>query len=557
MPNSNQHRPLQVPLRALMLCAAFAVLAYVALLATCSPSGFPTSMVSSSHWPFLIDKPVGEDGYYMLTVADNIATKGHVVYNRGAWATGIQPLATVLFALLDWIVKVFHGSSAALIRSVMLLGAALFVVLAWQLSRIAAMLAPPSLRRYAAVLAFLLTIFSFTLFRLFTYGLETGIYLILIAACFQITLRIAVRGRTSVQDMLLLGLAAGCAGEARIDFGLMFAVLLGVLLAYRWVSWGKALGSGAMALLLVSPWFWFVHRVSGSWLPSSGKAESTLVTQHVFAQRAGTMLIAVAGEVMPWCYGVVSHVTVLIAILSAAAIVGLLAYRQDLRQSLRGLLLSRHSMVWLAGLVTLVAIYVALFNATHFYYRYVAPLAVLTVPACAVVLAHSGWVRRHIVTVGLVLAMVFACWAGGSLHTGHLGNSQTISAGYIRKNFPTAHVGSFQSGVVGFFNHNVDNLDGKLNQGALEASARHQLPAFIDSEHINVLVDWPSVVHANLPESYLEQEWMPCPIPMVGDGESICLLRRSVADILVTHATGTWLPSAVRYRPSATQRSFF
>lgn len=55
------------------------LLVYVGLLAAFSRSGFPTSMVSSSHWPSLIDKPVGEDGYYMLTVSDNIATRGHIL----------------------------------------------------------------------------------------------------------------------------------------------------------------------------------------------------------------------------------------------------------------------------------------------------------------------------------------------------------------------------------------------------------------------------------------------------------------------------------------------
>lgn len=535
MSQSLQNRPSQPLLRVLMVCAALCLLAYVGLLAAFSKSGFPTEMASASHWPSLIDKPVGEDGYYMLTVADNIATKGKILYNGDMPATGIQPLATAIFAGLDWVVKACGGGADALIRSVMVLGALLFVVLAYQVSRIAAQLAPPEQRSYAATLAFLLTLSSYTLFRLFTYGLETGFYLLLVAACFQVTLHIAAQRRTDVRDTVLLGLAAGFAGEARIDFGFVFAILLVTLLAYRWITLVKALIAGALALLVVSPWFLFVHHVSGSWLPSSGKAESTLVASSTVWHRAGTMAVAVAGQLMPWCYGVVSRTTIIVSAFSTLAAVWFVLARPDVRTQLRELLLSPVCRLWLFCLLSLVPIYLVLFNATHFYYRYVAPLAVLFIPACAILLTQAGWLRRHMPMVTAILCGSFACWTIGALHTGHIGNSQTIAAGYIHRNFSQVHVGSFQSGVVGFFNPNVENLDGKLNQGALQATARHQLPAFIDSEHIDVLVDWRSVMNANLPQDYLQQEWEPCPIPLVGDGESICLVRKGPSP----HAAGT------------------
>ncbi|MGI4853410.1 MAG: hypothetical protein ACRYF4_05090 [Janthinobacterium lividum] len=534
MPHDPPHHPSQSYLRVTMVCAVVCLLAYVGFLAAYSTSGFPTTMVSTSHWPSLVDKPVGEDGYYMLTVADNIATKGRIMYNGGMPATGIQPLATAMFAALDYLVKACGGGTDALIRSVMGLGALLFVVLAYQISRIADALAPPQHRRFAATLAFLLTLSSYTLFRLFTYGLETGFYLLLVAACFQVTLHIAAQRRTSAGDTVLLGLAAGFAGEARIDFGLLFAILLVTLLVYSWITPVKALAAGALALLVVSPWFLFVHHVSGSWLPSSGKAESTMVASSTVLQRAGTMAVAVAGQVMPWCYGVLSHTTVAVALLSTAAAVWFLARRKDIGAQLRSVLLSPLGRLWLLCLFSLVPIYLLLFNATHFYYRYVAPMAVLTIPVCALALVQVGWVRRHLPVVAVALCGAFACWTFGALHTGHVGNSQTIAAGYIHRNFPEAHVGSFQSGVVGFFNPNVENLDGKLNQGALQATAQHQLPAFIDSEHIDVLVDWRSVMNANLPQDYLRQGWVACPVPIVGDVESVCLVRKGFA----RHAPG-------------------
>ena len=514
------------PSRLIMLCAAAALLAYVAMLALYSPSSFPSTMVTGSHWPALMDKPVGEDGYYMLTVADNIATKGHILYNRGVPATGIQPLATLAFAALDVVVRVFGGGADALIRSVMALGALLLIAFAWQISRLTAALAPEDLRQKASLLAFLLTISNYTLFRLFLYGLETGFYLLLIAACFQVTLRIAPVQNTTLGTAVLLGLVAGAAGEARIDFGLLFAILLAVLLVYRWITVPRALLAGCIALLVVSPWFLFVHSVSGSWLPSSGKAESTLVAGDTVLKRIGAMAMAIAGEAMPWCYAVLSHATVVVAVVSVAALAWLLRTEPRLGKLLQGMARSRLGTLWLLPLLSLVPVYLLLFNATHFYYRYMAPLSIAALPVCAIVLAQSGWVRRHTLAVAAGLAVAFSCWTAGALHTGHVGNSQTIAAGYVRRQFPHAHVGAFQSGVMGFFNRNVENLDGKLNQGALNAKAQHRLPAFIDSEGIEVLVDWPSVVYANLPPDYLQQHWQPCPVPMGGDSESICLLRK-------------------------------
>ncbi|MGI4758360.1 MAG: hypothetical protein ACRYGF_16105 [Janthinobacterium lividum] len=527
MSHESQRPSVQVQLRALMASAALLLLIYVALLAAFSKTSFPTHMATATRWPVLMDKPVGEDGYYMLTVAENIASTGHIRYNGGVPATGIQPLATVLFAGLDWLVHAFGGGVPALIRSVMGFGTVLLVVFAMQIRRIAMSLSPDGIRSQAGALAFLLTLFSFTLFRLFTYGLETGIYLVLIAACFQVTLRIAKKQRTDWSDAVLLGLAAGFAGEARIDFGLLFAILLATLLLYRWISLAKTVVAGSIALLVVSPWFLFVHRVSGSWLPTSGKAESTMITAAALPARLSTMLVAVAGEVMPWCYAVRSNLTLLVAAVSAGLLVWFVAARRDHGQLLRKILLSRLGVLWVVCLLSLLPIYLVLFNATHFYYRYMAPLAVLTLPVCAIALAQSDRIRRHMSATAVVLCAAFCFWTAGSLHTGHIGNSQTLAAGYVQQNFSHAHVGAFQSGVMGFFNPNVENLDGKLNQGALNATARHQLPDFIDSEGINVLVDWPSVLQGALPPSYLQSEWKPCPVPMVGDAESVCLIRKS------------------------------
>ncbi len=508
----------------LQVASAAAVLIYLFCILAFSHTSFPESMRSSSHWPFLMDKPVGEDGYYMLTVAHNIAAKGRIIYNRNAVATGIQPLATFVFAGLDLLIRDKQGASIGLIRAVLLFGGLLFIVFAIQMSRIARRLSTPRFQALAGALAFFLILFDFTLFRLFTYGLETGIYLVCLAACFSATLTIASAGNTSTKQAIWLGIAGGFAGEARIDFGIIFAIILTGLMIRRWMSPLKLLLTGAVALIIVSPWFLYLHRVSGSWMPSSGPAESSPLAAGNLMRRVSSMYPAVVGHLFPWVYGVQSSATMLAATICILAVVASLWSKRranllPLTDSIRALLL-----LWAASFAVLIAIYLGIFDSSQFYYRYAAPIVIISVPLLAVALAQVEALRRHSVAFPGFLMLTFLGWAAISLHSGRIGNRQAVIAGYVLQNFPSTHVGAFQSGVVGYFNPNVENLDGKLNGPALAAAKRHQLPQYIDAEQIDVLVDWPDVIRAELPAAYLAAEWHPCSVPMPVD-DALCLAR--------------------------------
>ena len=48
-------------------------------LTVLSHVGFPKDMQSGLRFPYLADKPVGEDGYYMLTVAWNMSNAARSV----------------------------------------------------------------------------------------------------------------------------------------------------------------------------------------------------------------------------------------------------------------------------------------------------------------------------------------------------------------------------------------------------------------------------------------------------------------------------------------------
>jgi hypothetical protein len=507
------------------LLVSILFLIYCGLLATHSVRGFPSSHVTQEHWPWLGDKPVGEDGFYMLSVADDLARTHHMVYTYQMPTTGIQPLSTVLFAGVAWLTNHLGGDRWTLVRAVLFFGSMEFVLFCWIISRFAASLAREEWRSMVFILAFFLALFDFTLFRLFTYGLETGIYLLTIVWCMLVWRKIVSGSVARWTDMAILGVAGGFAGLARIDFGLLYLVLLVFLLGKRIATVAQILVAGAIALLVTSPWFLYVHSVSGAWLPSSGRAESHLIGLNDFSRVVG-LVEATLVHLAPWCFAVSAGLIPWMFLLGSLALLGYALWHAPiLREGLsKGGTLRTMFLPWIVGIVLLAGVYLTLFWSTHFYSRYLAPITAVSIPLVALALSEQGLVRRRPGMTLALLALCFCIWDVASLHTGKMGNAFLINAGFIHQNFPDARVGAFQSGTVAYFNPNVENLDGKLNQGALEAAQHHRLNEFIDTEKIDVLYDAPGYVH-QLPETYLEKEWEPCTAPMPMPGWT-CLIRK-------------------------------
>ncbi len=116
---------------------AVIIVMYGVALATFSHEGFPSSTGYGYGMPYLSDRPVGEDAYYMLTVAWNLAEKGRLVYNRDKTTTGIQPLATLIDGAIAYVVQSMGGDRWFLIRAIIVVNVLLLVVFAHQIGHIA------------------------------------------------------------------------------------------------------------------------------------------------------------------------------------------------------------------------------------------------------------------------------------------------------------------------------------------------------------------------------------------------------------------------------------
>ena len=112
-------------------------IAYNFILAFGSLEGSPKHHSGNGFFPYLNEKPLTEDGFYMLTVAWNIAAGKGIVYNYNIKTTGIQPLATFIYAVPAYVVQSFNGDKYLLVRFVIILSALLQVLFAYLIYRIA------------------------------------------------------------------------------------------------------------------------------------------------------------------------------------------------------------------------------------------------------------------------------------------------------------------------------------------------------------------------------------------------------------------------------------
>jgi len=521
--------------RTFFVFSGIIVLAYGIFLAVFSNSGFPVAMKTGSSFPYLCDKPVGEDAYYMLSVARNIARGRGIVYNGQKKTTGIQPLATFIYAGFIWIAQKSGGDEWALVRLVMIFGIITHILLAHIIGRISWHLAGERLfdRDGAYALGFCLALLNFTLFRLSTYGLETPIYLLILSLSVLLTFRISGRSRLPWQKAVFLGCIFGVAALARMDFLVIAVVFLSIGLFHRKVNLWQAALIGGIALLFVSPWFFWVKSTSGSWVPSSGQAQSIFMSSRNLLTRLGAMGLSLADHITPWVFEANRGFLIIIG---AASCVGAVVWlwrnnREDMNTRLISSLKKYpFCLEWAASLIVLVLIYAFFFWAKHFYGRYSAPVLILYLPVLANQVQKKLEKSRGWIELGLIAGMLvsFSATAFMSFHTGAVGNSLTINAGFVQGRFPKAsRIGAFQSGVLGFFHENVSNLDGKIDASALRYLQSRSMARFLEKEKIDVLIDWPSYIYSNIDNEYLENQWTIYP-EKVPEELSVCLVRKSL-----------------------------
>ncbi len=510
-------------------------LLYSVFLVTSSLSGFPEDMHDGQTSPYLAEKPIGEDAYYMLTVSWNMASGRGIVYNYDTPVTGVQPLSTIIYALIAKFVLLLGGDKWLFLRAIILITSIFLLFFGHIVGLISSNISSPNLRGDAYALGFLGIVFNFSMFRLFTYGLETGIYLVLFALCILYSLNILQAKESNLKEMFLFGILGGLTMWARIDFGVVFFIFLFISVAQRNLKVFDAFIAGAISILTISPWFVYVFSVSGEWMPSSGSVQSGLITVQNMRGRIFRLGIAILDHLTPWFHFEVNHIVLRwIAFISFLVFLIVIVHKGSVFNLLKTNLRNNTIFLnWFCSITILTAIYLLFFRSRHFYTRYSAPLIIPIIIIMAIVIAERvNKSKIFKMTLISVLVMFFGGWAYLSLHTGRIGISFPVTAGFIQTELPTVKVGAFQSGVVGFFNPNVVNLDGKVNQQAWFYREKGIIHQYIDAEQINILIGWPGVIYREIKApDWLETNWEQCFVPVPDDIQNtMCLRRKTISE---------------------------
>lgn len=509
------------------------IIGYVLILSTGSIAGFPESMASGHLMPFLSDKPVGEDGFYMLSVAYNIATGNGITYNYQIPTTGIQPLATMVFAALAKANLMLGGNKWSFVRVVIGFSGVLHILLAYLVGMLSVDVARRTdgdndAKNNVFILGSGLALLSMGLFRLSTYGLETPFYLCSLALTLHAIYRNHAKITTGeVAPSLLVGILTGISILARIDAAVIWTTFYLFLLGKNLINIKGFIVIGLVSFLVSLPWFAYVYSITGSIMPSSGGAQSALINLNSLGPRLNAFILSV-----------VSHLSVVLAPGR-----GFLAFGSFGIVACAGLFIARRKMArgvfsriaadsvfhsFAISVFILCIVYPVVFWASHFYFRYTSPLVLVAIPALSVTIA-SCCSQRWILSLLLASVLLFAGQAYGSFHSKSIGNNHSVTAGFVASHFNGTYyrVGAFQSGVIGYFNENTINLDGKLDPEALKYLRGKSIQKYVNIKKINVIVDWEGLVdqvHSML-KSDGETGWERCS-KVIDNNASTCIVKK-------------------------------
>ncbi len=471
------------------------ILIYGLFLAIYSQGGFPEINSSYFFMPYVSDKIIGEDGYYMLSVAWNIASGHGISYNFSEPTTGVQPLATFLYAALAKIVQILEYDKFTFARLTFFFNTILFIYFAHLMGKLSTVIVKTD-KKLIYLISFLTTLSNIVIWKHFTYGLETGLYLVLFSILIIFQLKNPI---DKFKNMVIFGILIGITGLARIDFGIIFFIFF----IFKVISDRKSIVplmvSGVIAIIIVSPWFFYVYYVTGNLIPSSGGAQASIITSfNVGISRIFKMLIGISDNSISFIY--YGGKTILgVMLLSVMSIYIYLVKRFNIFVNIR-----QDYKYWLYGVITIIVIYTIMFWASHFYARYSSPIIIFTIPIFSILISKlikdvKLWVHLSFFILFIWLFLVY--------HRGAINNPHSVSSGFIKENYPNKTIGAFQSGVVGYFNSNVYNLDGKLDYESLKYLKKGNIHKVIEQKNIDIIIDWESYIR-NIDDNYLQNNFI-------------------------------------------------
>lgn len=502
---------------------------YVLLLAYISKDGFPSLGNNIISFPYLSEKPLTEDGFYALTVAWNLGTGKGLAYNYNIVTTGFQPLYVFTLAPAVWLLNNFGYGKTEFLRFVIVYDGFL-ILLFFYLLRILTRLINQNVNpNEIELILILLVLFSYKVFLQFFNGLETGLYLCWVCISVIFSIKIFSQ-KLSEFYYLLFGIVLGLTVLARIDFLLPAAGVILFLAYQKKVNLKQFILVTSFLIITITPWFFFVYKITGSIFPTSVLVQSRFLSLIEFSDRIDKFFFALLNPAVPFFYTGMTNT--LIFYLPSAIIVTILI-RSFLKERFKLFNRDKLFAMFMCGLSILVLIGVYFIFATvpYFYQRYFSPLYVISVPILANILSNYFNKKKNSFLKILIMISISLFTLNTFAGLFYKKSTPTLAArlGVLQNEFyKKKKIGMFQSGIGGYYFDNILNLDGKVNHYALQYLKRADLEKYLDSVGVEILIDWREYFSL-LDKKYLEKNWEQSKINFI-DGKSVMYLRKSTKD---------------------------
>lgn len=498
---------------------------YGFFLAIFSLENVPKSNYNNPPLPYLIEKPLTEDGYYMMTVAWNFAEGHGFVYNYKYKTSGVQPISTLIYSLIAFIIQKISYNKYLFARAIILFSLFLQVAFGIFIYKITKFIFNSENKIEILFFSLLVTLMNFKVFLNFANGLETGIYLVLLGLFFYFWL-VNLSKDKSIKKLISMGLLTGLIILTRFDFIIISLVFYFFLFLYKKINLKEFFIIISIAFIIFLPWQIYIIDTTGHILQSSARSQisfqPTLTNLDKSVQFIGNLIqhftpFLYTGNVKFWLIiplGIL-YVTLVLIFLVKLRLINFYI----INPVIKSLILS---------FFVLSIIYFLFSTAPHFYFRYLSFWMVIFNPLF--VKFFSEFLKlignSKVFTIYIVIVLIFFVQAFLYFHSGKAARSFSVRVDFVKNNFNQQNkIGSFQSGILGYFCSNVINLDGKINHTALLFNQNKKLNEFIDSLGIDVLIEWKEIIETAFPKEYLNKFWL-IYSQDIGDNRTICLVRK-------------------------------
>lgn len=484
-------------------------------------------------------KVVVDDAFYYTLTADRISNGQNISFDGVTLSNGYHPL------WLFFLVPLYLLPGRALPLHLALTASSLFDVAAGALVALAVW----KLTENKVAALFALTFYLFIPQNVFASqnGVETSLAAMLVGALLLLLVSVWRQRRDDwIRWSVVTGVLGGLTVLARLESALVFAAVLVLIVIFQSGArrWRAPLAAGAIAAIVVAPWFLWSLIAVGTVVPVSAEAMTWSWKEYFSASHPDAGFIDEVQQGLSYTkYVLLTRLPdfyfpakpFAVAFLSGAALLGahfLLFSRGRLRRRTA-------RQILIAGLPLAAFTAMLLFNSGYrwfvreWYFAWGMPMVALLVGvafayldeavASSTVLSRlrlraiAGGTRQ-LLLYSAVVGLLAAAYVSPALDTWSAGHyreqrEKLQAAQYLKSNTdPDARVASFNAGVIGYFSdRTVINLDGVVNPDAYQALREHRLLDYLRSVDVIYVADrdlaWRIIPAYIRPDDWSESLW--------------------------------------------------